>query len=87
MIDKAHRFRRNRVLFIAVSAIIFALTLALGNGWLPVFNTYAQRQLPSREAAKLDARVARQIQSLSDEKRSRTPAQRKIDSQLLYAAK
>src|SRR5678816_800304 len=85
MIEKARRFRRNRVLFIALRAIMFAL--ALGNSWFSFPGTYAQRQLPTREGEKLDARVVQQIQSLSEEKRSRTPAQRKIDSQLLYAAK
>lgn len=85
MIEKARRFRPNRVLFIALIGIMFAL--ALGNSWFSLPGTHAQRQLPTREGAKLDARVVEQIQSLSEEKRSRTPAQRKIDSQLLYAAK
>lgn len=83
--EKARRSRRNRVLLVALTAVTFSL--ALGNNWLSFPSTYAQRQLPTREGAKLDARVVQQIQSLSEEKRSRTPAQRKIDSQLLYAAK
>ena len=50
--------------------------------------------LPARKAsaqkepgAQMSESAARQINSLIQEKESRTPAQKKIDSQLLYAAK
>ncbi len=41
----------------------------------------------SAQANKIDPQVARQIQSLMDEKASRTPAQKKMSSQLIYAFK
>src|SRR6476660_1855629 len=50
---------------------------------LPTRRTSAQGTRP----VPLTDRVARQINSLIQEKESRTSAQRKIDSQLLYAAK
>jgi hypothetical protein len=51
---------------------------------LPVIDN---QQQSSPGEAKLSENVARQIKALDDEKESRTPAQQKIDSQLLYAGK
>ena len=50
---------------------------------LPMRKASAQRE----PAAPMSESAARQINSLIQEKESRTPAQKKIDSQLLYAAK
>ncbi|MDQ2856310.1 MAG: hypothetical protein M3R68_08275 [Acidobacteriota bacterium] len=41
----------------------------------------------SGTAHQLSVQAAQQIQSLEDEKESRTPAQQKNDSQLIYAGK
>lgn len=54
------------------------LSLALGA---------AQVASAQQQVSKLSANALRQIQALDAEKASRTPAQRKIDSQLLYASK
>lgn len=47
----------------------------------------ADANQPSDASRQISPDVARQIAALDDEKASRTPAQQKIDSQLLYAAK
>lgn len=47
----------------------------------------AQMASAQQQVSKLSANALRQIQALDAEKASRTPAQRKIDSQLLYATK
>lgn len=39
------------------------------------------------DSTQINATALQQMQSLEDEKASRTPAQRKINSQLLYAAR
>ena len=44
-------------------------------------------EIPAPKNAPLAESAMRQIQALQDEKESRTPAQKKIDSQLLYAIK
>ena len=50
--------------------------------------TTSTRKTSAQEGeVKMSENAARQINSLIQEKESRTPAQRKIDSQLLYAAK
>ena len=41
----------------------------------------------SPQSSQLSAEVLQQIQKLDAEKESRTPAERKIDSQLIYATK
>ncbi|HYX27514.1 MAG TPA: hypothetical protein VE863_03025, partial [Pyrinomonadaceae bacterium] len=46
-----------------------------------------QAQTTEQPIQKLDTQALLQISALLDEKQSRTPAQQKIDSQLLYAAK
>src|SRR5262245_24963880 len=53
---------------------------------------WSRREAPASaqtrsETPRLTDEAARQIRSLLDEKRSRTPAQQKIDSQLLYAGR
>ena len=80
-------FHRNRALR---SATISVLATALGIGLLfsrlPVFfseNAAAQGE----EKPKLSQRALRQIEALIQEKESRTPEQKKIDSQLLYQLK
>jgi Subtilase family/Carboxypeptidase regulatory-like domain len=55
----------------------------LNSPTLPTNNN--QQQSPGE--ARISENVARQIKALDDEKESRTPAQQKIDSQLLYAGK
>ena len=61
---------------IAVAALLIALSAALPGG-------RGQAQNP----AALPAQALAQMQALAAEKRSRTPAQRKIDSQLLFASR
>jgi hypothetical protein len=47
----------------------------------------AQAASAQQQESRLSANAVRQIQALDAEKESRTPAQRKIDSQLIYATK
>jgi hypothetical protein len=53
----------------------------------PSRNQNAGLSTGQQTRSRIGAEAAQQIQSLLDEKESRTPAQRKIDSQLLYAVK
>ncbi len=54
----------------------------------PLFRTgSAQKNEGQQERPQISESAARQIQSLVNEKKSRTPQQKKIDSQLLYALK
>ncbi|HEY6122908.1 MAG TPA: hypothetical protein VIV66_23335, partial [Pyrinomonadaceae bacterium] len=64
-------------------ALCLTLLLACSLAVFPTLRTSAQEE----SALKLNESVARQINSLIKEKESRTAAQKKIDSQLLYAAK
>ena len=65
-----------------------ALTLALGGGWLPTSRSASGGdQTTSVNQQGLSSDVMQQLQALEDEKASRTPAQQKIDSQLIYAMK
>lgn len=57
----------------------FVCLLALSTSLGAISTTFAQ--------VTVSETVARQIQSLAEEKRARTAAQKKIDSQLLYATK
>src|SRR5215813_5290188 len=57
-----------------------------------VVAVWSRRETPAAaqtrgETARLNDEAARQIRSLLDEKQSRTPAQQKIDSQLLYTGR
>jgi hypothetical protein len=67
--------------FISLTLIHTVFILAL-----PI-NSPAQSRPRSKDENKIDESVARQIKALDDEKESRTPAQQKIDSQLIYAGK
>ena len=82
------RIAWNRVFLIASLLFFAVFALLAGTSWLPALSTSAawQRQLEQREP-KLDARVLRQIESLAEAKRQRSPVERKIDSQLLFAAR
>ncbi|HEV2391597.1 MAG TPA: S8 family serine peptidase, partial [Verrucomicrobiae bacterium] len=53
--------------------------------WLPVFLCAIGVQIASAAPRDISAHTRDQIQILQDEKASRTPAQRKIDSQLIYS--
>ena len=61
---------------IAIAAFLVALSAAVPGG-------RGQAQIP----AALPAQALAQMQALAAEKRARTPAQRKIDSQLLFASR
>jgi hypothetical protein len=63
---------------------IFGLGLVLSSGNIPLAN--ASLQIQNGEAQISDS-AARQIQALLEEKESRTPAQQKMDSQLVYTLK
>ena len=53
-----------------------------------IFGTMAPgSRLAAQQPARLSPQVVAQIEALTAEKLSRTPAQRKMDSQLIYAAK
>ena len=68
--------------------ITSVLTLAVAGGLLPTGRSASRPdQTDSAGQQNITAAVMQQIQALEDEKGSRTPAQKKIDSQLLYATK
>ena len=68
--------------------IASVLTLAVAGGLLPTGRSASRPdQTDSAGQQSINAAVMQQIQTLEDEKGSRTPAQKKIDSQLLYATK
>src|ERR1044071_7563701 len=62
---------------------IFGLGLVLSSGKIPLTNASLQPQ----GDGKISDSAARQIQALIEEKESRTPAQQKMDSQLVYTVK
>ncbi|MGZ8845236.1 MAG: Calx-beta domain-containing protein [Pyrinomonadaceae bacterium] len=77
--------RRSFFILILMASV---MTLAVGSGLLPgSLSAPLQDQTDTTNQQSISAEVMQQIQALEDEKESRTPAQKKIDSQLLYAAK
>jgi hypothetical protein len=77
-----------RPLLFTLVLIASVVTLAVGSAWLPgKISAARQDQTDAGGSQEISAAVFQQIQALEDEKESRTPAQRKIDSQLLYAMK
>src|SRR5262245_53144263 len=77
-----------RPLFFTLILIACVITLAVGGGLLPRSRSASRPdQTDSATQQSISAEVMQQIQALENEKDSRTPAQQKIDSQLLYAAK
>ena len=78
-----HRSRRSRLCTLIL--ILSVVALAVGSTLMPI-KISASRQEPGATQS-ISADVMQQIQALEDEKDSRTPAQQKIDSQLLYAMK
>jgi hypothetical protein len=62
---------------------IFGLGLVLSSGKIPLTNASLQPQ----SDGNISDSAARQIQALIEEKESRTPAQQKMDSQLVYTVK
>src|SRR6267143_6221412 len=77
-----------RPLLFTLVLIASVVTLAVGSAWLPS-KISASRLVQTDVGASqtISSAVLQQIQALEDEKESRTPAQQKIDSQLLYAMK
>lgn len=70
--------------------VLLAAVLAAGLLALPFFGGIAAQQAQSERqsaAAQIKAAAQQQIAELIEEKRSRTPAQRKLSSQLIYAQK
>ncbi len=62
---------------------IFGLGLVLSSGKIPLVDA----SLQIKGEGRISESAMRQIQSLLEEKESRTPAQQKMDSQLVYALK
>ena len=71
------RLGRAFIGLIAMSVVVVVLVFAPGQ-------PHSAASAPQR---RVQVEALQQIQALEDEKESRTPAQRKIDSQLLYAIK
>lgn len=73
------------------SILYLFLLIFLISGLLisPLFHTVSAQKKgdPNRDQPRISESAARQIRSLVREKKSRTPGQRKIDTQLLYALK
>src|SRR2546421_7082308 len=89
---KARRSRRrtSRFLFAAFLTIAGVVTLFAGSGLSPYrfITTQAARASQNDDSGQaISDSALQQIQALIEEKESRTPAQRKINSQLLYAEK
>jgi hypothetical protein len=82
--SNSYRRTRRRMLFLVAGLI------ALGAGWLGFSGNLSPAGM-AQERASEDVRASmtaqRQIMALMREKESRTPAQRKVDSQLLYSIK
>src|ERR1700686_566356 len=77
-----------RPLFFTLVLIATVVTLAVGSAWLPSkISASRLDKTDGGDSQGISSGALQQIQALEDEKESRTPAQRKIDSQLLYAAK
>lgn len=73
---------RHRLKLFTTTLVLLAL-VASGLLILPQFRPASAQQ----GKAQLSAAAQRQIKALLDEKRSRTTAQKKMDSQLLFAMK
>jgi hypothetical protein len=79
---------RRRSRFFTTTLVLLAL-VATGLMTLPLFRPSSAQQSGAQPGgeAQLSASAQAQIRALLDEKASRTPAQRKIESPLLYAIK
>jgi hypothetical protein len=77
----ASRFSRPAIAFLLLA--IFGLGLLLSSGHIK--HVDASRQV--KGDSSISDSAAQQIQALLDEKESRSPAQKKMDSQLVYALK
>src|SRR6266850_4860595 len=77
-----------RPLLFTLVLIASVVTLAVGSVLLPgKISASRLDQTDAGGSQEISSAVLQQIQALEDEKEARTPAQRKIDSQLLYAMK
>ena len=77
-----------RSFLLTLLLISSVLTLAVAGGLLPTGRSASPPdQTDNAGQQSIATAVMQQIQALEDEKGSRTPAQKKIDSQLLYATK
>ncbi len=76
-----------RPLMFTLVLIFSVVTLAVGSAWLPSKISASRLEQDAGDSQSISAAALQQIQALEDEKASRTPAQQKIDSQLLYAMK
>src|SRR5437870_2605513 len=72
---------RNRLSLIVVFLLIVVGAMVLAKG------SYVRVSSASPSTNRISAEAIQQISALEAEKESRTPAQRKIDSQLIYATK
>lgn len=87
-VRKSRNDRLPRSLFVPLWLTVALVTLVVGNtivssrGSLPATASSAEQT-----DERISAAVAAQIESLVQEKRTRTPAQQKVDSQLIYAMK
>src|SRR2546423_5747341 len=76
-----------RPLLFTLVLIASLLALAAGGILLPSGISASRQNQKNDTSQNISSAVLQQIQALEDEKESRTPAQQKIDSQLLYAMK
>ena len=77
-----------RPLLFTLVLIASVVTLAVGSAWLPgKISASRLAQTDVGASQNISSAVLQQIQALEDEKESRTPAQQKIDSQLIYKFK
>src|SRR5213593_691188 len=77
-----------RSLLFTLVLIASVATLAVGGAWLPSkISASRPDQTNTGDSQGISSIALEQIQALEDEKEARTPAQQKIDSQLLYAMK
>jgi hypothetical protein len=77
-----------RLLKKGLRPVVILLTLAvLITGATLSSKTIKVGAAQTSDSTQINATALQQMQSLEDEKASRTPAQRKINSQLLYAAR
>ncbi|HJX90496.1 MAG TPA: hypothetical protein VJ372_08365, partial [Pyrinomonadaceae bacterium] len=79
--------RSKRPALFTLILIVSVVGLAVGSTLMTGRISASRLDQTSSASQEITSEVRQQIQALEDEKESRTPAQQKIDSQLLYALK
>jgi hypothetical protein len=85
--QQGHGHRSRRSSLYTTILILGVVALAVGSTLMPAKISASRQDQSSATTQSISNDVMQQIQALEDEKESRTPAQQKIDSQLLYATK